>query len=145
MLKNLILAAALGAAAAPSVAQVYKCPGPGGVTYQAQPCEGGGGKVDLKVHQPTEAERRRAEAQKRKNQAFNAEVEGEQAAARRRAQSYTQDVQDRKDAKAAACKGYDEEIARLEGTKDKWVSPALREQDYRRIEELKRTRFSECR
>ena len=36
-------------------------------------------------------------------------------------------------------------IARLEGTKDKWVSPALREQDYRRIEELKRTRFSECR
>lgn len=144
MLKMALALVAMGLCV-PAAAQVYKCPGPGGVTYQAQPCEGGGGQVDLRVHQPTEAERRRAEAQKRKNQAFNAEVEGEQAAARRRAQSYAQGVQDRKEAKAAACKGYDDEIARLEGTKDKWVSPALREQDYRRIEELKRTRFSECR
>lgn len=130
---------------APAMAQVFKCKGPNGVSYQAQPCADGGGALDLKVHQPTEAERLRAEAQKLKNQAFNARVEGEQAAARRRAQSYAKGVQDRKDARATACKGYDEEINRLDETKDKWMSPALREQDYRRIEELKRKRFSECR
>lgn len=130
---------------APAQAQVYKCPGPNGVSYQAQPCAGAGGKVELHVHQPTEADRQRARLQRLKTEAFNAEVDAEKAAATRRAQAYAQGVQDRKDAKAAACKGYDDEIARLEGTKDKWVSPALRQQDYQRIDELKNKRFSECR
>lgn len=137
--------AALLAATLPAHAQVYKCPGPNGVTYQAQPCAGAGGKVDLQVHQPTEADRLRAQARSLREKAFNLQSDAERLAAERRARAHGEEVQAEKDRKAAQCQDYDAEIKRLESTKDRWISPALRQQDYDRIDELKDRRFSECR
>lgn len=125
-------------------AQVYKCTEGGKTVYSQTPCAGGDQPMDLKVHQPTEADRLRAAAQSLRDQAFNARIDGERAAAERRSRIAADALQAEKDAKAKRCADYKAEIARLERTKDEWISPALRRQDHDRIRELKNAHFSEC-
>jgi len=132
------------ALALPAHAQVYKCAEDGKTVYSQTPCASEAKPMDLKVHQPTEEDRLRAQAQALRDQAFNAGVDGERAAAERRSRAAADARQAEKDAKARKCADYEAEIARLQGTKDKWISPALRQKDYDRIGKLESAHFSEC-
>lgn len=143
MKRAIITVIALGLSA-PVLAQVYKCNEGGKVVYSQMPCEEKGERIKLHVHQPTEAERLRAEAQSLREQAFNARVDGEKRAAERRSRGAAEQIQANKDAKAEKCAGYEAEIRQRESTQDKWISPGLRQQDHDRVRELKNRHFSEC-
>ena len=132
------------AAAMPAHAQVYKCTEGGKTVYSQTPCAENAKPMDLKVHQPTDAERLRAKAQSRRERAFNAQVDRERAEGEARNREAADEIQAGKDAKAKKCADYKSELARLEGTKDKWISPALRQRDHDRVSELKSALFSEC-
>lgn len=132
------------AAAVPAHAQVYKCTEGGKTVYSQTPCAENATPMDLKVHQPTDAERLRAKAQSRRERAFNAQVDRERADGEARNREAADEIQAGKDAKAKKCADYKSELARLESTKDKWISPALRQRDHDRVQALKSALFSEC-
>lgn len=139
-----VIILSLLALALPAQAQVYKCTEGGKTVYSQMPCAADAKPVELKVHQPTEADRLRAEAQSLREQAVNARNDGERMAAERRSRAAAEARQAEKDAKARKCAEYQEEIKRREGTKDKWASGALRQQDHDRIRELNDKHFTEC-
>lgn len=143
-MKRAMIALALMAATLPAQGQVYKCQEGGKTVYSQIPCATAGAQIDLKVHQPSRADRLRAEAQSLREQAFNARVDGEKRAAERRSRDAAEQIQARKDAKAEKCAGYEAEIKRRESTQDKWNSPALRQRDHDRVRELNDKHFSEC-
>lgn len=143
-MKRVIVTAALFAAMLPAKAQVYKCLEGGKTVYSEIPCAKEGQQIDLHVHQPSRADQLRAQAQSRREKAFNSRVDAENDAARLRSRAISDEVQAQKDAKAAKCSGYESEIKRREATQDKWISPALRQQDRDRVRELKDKHFSEC-
>ena len=132
------------ALALPAHAQVYKCTEGGKTVYSQTPCASDAQPLDLKVHQPTEADRLRAEAAHLINQAANARTDGENAAARRRANAAADARQASADEKARKCAQYERDIKRLNGTKDKWFTPVFRHQDREQVKDLEAKHFSEC-
>ncbi len=143
-MKIVMLAIIAAAVSSPVAAEVYKCQEGGKTVYSQMPCASDAKPMDLKVDRPSDADRLRAKAQSRRERAFNAEVDRERAEGEARNREAADEIQAGKDAKAKKCADYEAEVARLEGTKDKWVSPALRQQDHDRIRELKSALFSEC-
>ena len=143
-MKIVMLAIIAAAVSSPAAAEVYKCQEGGKTVYSQMPCASDAKPMDLKVDRPSDADRLRAKAQSRRERAFNAEVDRERAEGEARNREAADEIQAGKDAKAKKCADYEAEVARLEGTKDKWVSPALRQQDHDRIRELKSALFSEC-
>lgn len=132
------------ALALPVHAQVYKCTEGGKTVYSQTPCATDAQPLDLKVHQPTEADRLRAEAAHLLNKAANARADGENAAARRRANAVAGARQAAEDEKARKCAQYESDIKRLNGIKDKWLTPAFRHQDSEQARDLEAKHFSEC-
>lgn len=143
-MKIVMLAIIAAAVSSPVAAEVYKCQEGGKTVYSQMPCASDAKPMDLKVDRPSDADRLRAKAQSRRERAFNAEVDRERAEGEARNREAADEIQAGKDAKAKKCADYKSELARLEGTKDKWISPALRQRDHDRVSELKSALFSEC-
>lgn len=142
-MKTIILAALLVAASA-AQAQVYKCTEGGKIVYSQIPCQAHDTPMDLKVHQPSEADRIRAEASALQDRIGVVRMDLEREQAKREDRAADREKQASADAMKKKCDGYKSELQKLEGRKDSWATAAYRKQDYDRIAEIKNRQFSEC-
>jgi hypothetical protein len=123
-------------------AEVFKCKGPGGVTYQAQPCGSDGERIELPVHVPSEHDRARSRTHLERAQRLVGEYEAEREHARREADHDRVQKSKERAALDARCAAYKAEIARgrKSGKGGSGTSSARAE----RIREAEARHFSEC-
>jgi hypothetical protein len=128
-------------------AQVFKCNGPGGVSYQAQPCAANGGRIELRVHEPTERERAWTRSRAESEQRLIGEHEAEHERARLEADRERMRALTERVALDARCASYEAEIAKGRRPERAGRERAGRETPAERAERIRNAEarhFSEC-